>query len=93
VKIAMWWRLPWDIAAANLEAQRVIVLRVMKFAEGGRAAQIEAHKMVNEKVLASAEAAATLASGGSPEKVVSRYRTIMRANAKRLSKPRRRRRS
>jgi|HubBroStandDraft_2_1064218.scaffolds.fasta_scaffold15667_4 hypothetical protein len=89
----MWWRLPWDIAAANLEAQRVIALRVMKFAEGGRPAQKEAQKMVNEKVLASVEAAATLAGGGSPEKVVSRYRTIMRNNVKRLNKPKRRRRS
>ncbi|HEY5237640.1 MAG TPA: hypothetical protein VIJ62_04605 [Rhizomicrobium sp.] len=91
MKIPMWWKFSWDIAAANLEAQRVIALRVMKLAKGGPAAQKEARKMVNEKMLASVEAAATLASGGSPEKVLGRYRTIMRANAKRLSARRRRR--
>ena len=86
----MWWKFSQDIAAANLEAQRVIALRMMKLAKGGPAAHKEAHKMVSEKLQASMEAAATLAAGGSLERVLSRYRTIMRANSKRLSKPRRR---
>lgn len=81
----LWWKFPLDIAAANLEAQRVIALRVMKLAKGGPAAQREAQTMVNEKIAASMEAAVTMASGGSPEKVLRRYRTIMRANAKRLT--------
>ncbi len=44
--------------------------------------------MANEKVAASIEAGLTLASGGSPSKVLRRYRTLMRANAKRLSRRR-----
>lgn len=86
----MWWNFSWDIAAANLEAQRVIALRMVKLAKGGPAAQKEAHHMINEKISASLEAAGTLASGGSPEKVLRRYRTIMRANAKRLAAQRKR---
>jgi hypothetical protein len=85
----MWWKLSCDLAAANLEAQRVIALRMMKLTRGDAAAQKEAHKMVSEKLQASVEAAATLAAGGSLDTVVRRYRTIMCANAKRLSKTRR----
>lgn len=40
--------------------------------------------MMTEKAHASLEAATTLMTGGSPEKVLRRYRTIMRANKKRL---------
>ena len=74
--------------AANLEAQRVIVLRIQKMALGGSPAQKEAQRMVSEKVVASVEAATTVAAGGSPQKVLRRYRTIMRANTKRLLKRR-----
>ena len=72
--------------AANLEAQLVIALRMQKMAMGGSSAEKEAQRMVSEKVLASAEASATVAAGGSPQKVLRRYRTIMRANSKRLLK-------
>jgi hypothetical protein len=81
----MWWKLSCDIAAANLQAQRVIALRLMKLAEGGPAAQEEAEMMVSEKLAASAEAAVSLASGNSVESVVRRYSAIMLANEKRLS--------
>ena len=84
----MWWKFSRDLLAANLEAQRVIVLRVQKMAMGGSPAQKEAQRMVSEKVLASVEAANTAAAGGSPQKVLRRYRTIMRANTKRLLKRR-----
>ena len=82
----MWWKFSSDVAAATFEAQRVIALRLMKPAGGGPAAQHEAQKMV-----ASVEAASTLAGGGSMETVVRRYRTIMRANEKRLSGRKRKR--
>lgn len=88
----MWWKFSSDMAAATFEAQRVIALRLMKLAQGGPAAQQEAQKMVSEKIMASTEAAMALASGSSPEAVVRRYRTIMRANEKRLSKRKRVRR-
>jgi hypothetical protein len=80
-----WWKLSTDIALAGFEAQQVIALRLMKLAAGGPAAEREARRMVTEKIVASAEAAATLASGGSPQTVLRRYRTIMRANNQRLS--------
>jgi len=87
----MWWNFSSDMAAATFEAQRVIALRMMKLAQGGPAAQQEAQKMVSEKIMASTEAAMALASGSSPESVLTRYRTIMRANEKRLSGPKRKR--
>jgi hypothetical protein len=46
--------------------------------------------MVVEKLAASAEAAVTLAGGGSAQTVISRYRAIMLANEKRLSRRARR---
>jgi len=81
----MWWNFSSDVAAATFEAQRVIALRLMKLAQGGPAAQQEAQMMVSEKMAASVEAAMALASGSSPESVMRRCRTIMRANEKRLS--------
>jgi len=89
----MWWKLSCDIAAANLQAQRVIGLRLIKLAKGGPAAQKEAHQMVSEKLVASAEAAASLAGGNSVESVVRHYRAIMQANEKRLSGGKRRRKA
>ena len=84
----MWWNLPWNIAAASLEAQQVITLRLMKMARGGPGAQEEAHKMVSEKMVAAVEAATALAGGTSLDVILKRYRTIMRANSRRLSKSR-----
>jgi len=81
-----WWKYSSDLFAANIEAQRVIMLRMQKLAKGGKKAEREAQKMVSEKMLASIEAATTLATGGTPQKVLRRYRTLMRANGKRLSK-------
>jgi hypothetical protein len=83
----MWWKLSSKLFAANLEAQRVVALRLAKLAQGGPKANKEAKLMITEKLAASVEAASTLATGGSIDKVVRRYRTIMRANGKRLSKP------
>jgi hypothetical protein len=84
--LRQWWKLSTDLALAGFEAQHVIALRLMKLAAGGPDADREACRMVAEKITASAEAAATLSSGGSPQAVLRRYRTIMRANKKRLSR-------
>ena len=81
-----WVNLSHDILRANLEAQHVIELRLMKLSRGGQAAQTEARRMVTEKVKAGVEAAAALGTGKSPSAVVRRYRTLMRANAKRLAR-------
>jgi hypothetical protein len=84
-----WLDVTMDMMMLSFEAQRVIGLRLAKFAAGGAAAQAEATLMVTEKTAAFAEAAATVALGGSAKKVIRRYRTHVRANERRLSKRRR----
>lgn len=81
-----WMKLSSDLMMAHFEAQRVIALRLAKLAQGGAAAEAESHRMVAEKLTAAAEAATSLATGKSPGSVVRRYRTIMRANERRLSR-------
>jgi hypothetical protein len=68
-----------------LECQKVIELRLVRLAWGGREARAEMHSMVVEKIQASMEAAGTLMMGSSPEVVIARYREHVAANAKRLS--------
>jgi len=84
-----WFDLTMRTTLLAFEAQRVIGLRMMKMAAGGRAAGREAERMVTEKGEALTEAATILATGGSPEAVVRRYRTRVRANERRLSKSKR----
>jgi hypothetical protein len=81
-----WLGLGFDVLQLHAEAQRVIGLRMIKLAQGGPAAQAEAHRMVAEKTAAMAEAAFTLASGGSAKTVMRRYRTHVRANTRRLTR-------
>jgi hypothetical protein len=81
-----WLALSVDGARLAFETQQVIGLRLMKIAAGGAAAQAEVTRMITEKAFASAEAAATVATGGSARKVVRRYRTRVKANARRLSR-------
>lgn len=68
-----------------IEAQRVIELRLVRLAWGGREGQAEAQSMVIEKIHAAGEAMTTLMLGGSPETVVARYREHVAANTKRLT--------
>ena len=82
---------PLAFSMLALEAQEVIKLRLVKLASGGPAAQVEAQRMINEKILASIEATTTLMMGGSPNAVVSRYRKHVAANTKRLQSSGRRR--
>jgi hypothetical protein len=84
-----FWKFSTDLAVAGLEAQRVVALRLLTLTAGGPAANAEAKRMVAEKVTASAEAAMTLLAGGSAQKILRRYRTIMRANERRLSRRKR----
>jgi hypothetical protein len=81
-----WFGLTRDAVLLGFETQRVIGLRLAKIAAGGPAAQVEAKRMVMEKTAALAEAATTLATGGSPRTVVRRYRTHVKANERRLSR-------
>ena len=75
---------PLAFSMLALEAQEVIKLRLVKLASGGPAAQVEAQRMINEKILASIEATTTLMMGGSPNAVVSQYREHVAANTERL---------
>lgn len=84
-----WFDLTTRTTLLAFEAQRVIGLRLMKMAAGGPAAEREAGRMVAEKGEALAEAATILANDGSPEAVIRRYRTRVRANERRLSKSKR----
>jgi hypothetical protein len=67
------------------EARGVITLRMMKLMLGGRSARREANLMVSEKIMATIDATASLASGASGDKIVHRYRQHVAKNAKRLS--------
>ncbi len=67
------------------EAQKVIELRFVRLAWGGREGWDEMQSMVAEKVDAAIEATGTLMMGGSPETVIARYREHVAANTKRLS--------
>ena len=81
-----WFTAALEGTQLVFEAQRVITLRVLRLAAGGAVARAEMTRMTAEKLTAAIEAAATLAAGGSGRKVIRRYRTHMRANARRLSK-------
>jgi hypothetical protein len=80
-----WMKLATDTTMLALEAQTVIWTRLSRAAIG-QGSTAENLLMVTEKVTAFAEAAATLATGGSAHKVVKGYRKKVRANAKRLKR-------
>ncbi len=81
-----WMTFAFNAARLQREAQTVVALRMMKFARGGKAAEREAQRMVAEKGLALAEAASTLATGGSMQKVVRRVQSRVSSNKRRLSR-------
>ena len=81
-----WMRLTNEVVMLGFETQRVIGLRLVRLSRGGPAAESEALRMVAEKTNALAEAGMTLARGGSAGMVISRYRTRVRANKRRLLK-------
>ena len=84
-----WLKLVSDTTMLAMEAQTVIGLRLSQIAMG-RGSLAENQLMVTEKVQALIEAGATVATGGSAQKVVKGYRKKVRANSKRLTRPKRR---
>lgn len=82
----MWWKMGMDATMLAVESQQVIGLRLAMLAGGGTAAQAEAQRMVNEKVMAASEAAMQIASGRSTSHVMAGYRRKVQANARRLSR-------
>ena len=85
---SQWFKLSAELLEAQFEAQRVIGLRLAVIAAGGTDAASEMQQMVTEKLAANANAGVALAAGKSPRSVLRRYRTIMRANERRLSRKR-----
>ena len=84
-----WMKMTGHAMMPGLEAQQVICQRLMRIAAGDKGARFETERMVTEKIAAFGEAAATLAAGGSPNKVLRRYRTHVRANNRRLAQHKR----
>ena len=76
----------YDTTMLSLEAQRVVGLRMIKLAGGGKRARAEASRMVSEKFAASMAAAATLVRSGSGKAVLAQVRRKVRSNSRRLSR-------
>jgi hypothetical protein len=74
-----------DTFALNIEAQRVIRLRLAAVAQGGPSALPEIRLMVMEKIVALLHATGLLARGGSARAVLLYYRSRVQANERRLS--------
>jgi hypothetical protein len=83
--LKIWMNFAFDSALLCAEAQEVMGLRLMRIAGGGIHAEREARLMVAEKSIAFADAALSLASGASIDRVMHRYRKLVRANKQRLS--------
>lgn len=76
---------PFAFTLLAFEAQKVVELRLVKLAWGGTEGQLEAHRMVSEKIGAFVEASGTLMTGGSVDAVIARYREHVAANTERLT--------
>lgn len=90
-----WARLGMDMWMLGAESSSVIALRGLKLAAGGAAASDEAHRMVAEKVTAATTMAQQMMLGqlgttmpGVAANAVASYRRKVRANRRRLAKPR-----
>ncbi|WP_234730451.1 hypothetical protein [Acidocella facilis] len=88
-----WTNWVTQSAMLMIESQQVIALRLAKLAAGGPDVQREAELMVSEKVQAIADSGQMVmkaAAGGHSDmgagKVLTHYRSKVRANRRRLSK-------
>ena len=85
-------RTAFELARLGLDAWNVIGLRTLRLGAGGRAASLEAQRMLVEKTAtmlgAQAAIAMALTSGSSPHatarKVIARYRRRVTTNRRRL---------
>ncbi len=76
----------FSVLQLSAEAHEVIVLRMLKLAQGGERAFDEAFLMMVEKVDAGTGALAAFMAGASVHYVVAGYRHEVRANALRLAR-------
>jgi hypothetical protein len=86
MRVQDWWKLSFEAGLLAVEAQQVVLLRLMKLAQGGAAANTEAVRMVTEKAVVSANVAFGTALGDGPRSAVKKYRSRVRRNARRLSR-------
>ena len=84
------WRERWSL---GIDASSVIALRTLKIAAGGVAAEVEACRMVNEKIETGLALQALALTGGlgltassAATKMLTHYRRKVRANRRRLAK-------
>jgi hypothetical protein len=83
--INFWYGMTFGPGELTWLSQRVVALRLNKFALEGVGAFSEAHQMVEEKVSAFSDAARKLATGTFPHVVMGDLRSIVDANLTRLS--------
>ena len=88
-----WFRVGVNAWSLGMEASSVIALRTLKIAAGGVAAEVEARRMVSEKIEAGLALQALALTGGlgqtsdsAPKKMVAHYRRKVRANRGRLAR-------
>lgn len=88
-----WFRFGVNAWSLSIEASSVIALRTLKIATGGVAAEVEARRMVSEKVEAGLALQALALTGGlgltaqgAATKMLAHYRRKVRANRRRLAK-------
>ena len=78
---------PWiDLSLCVLEVQQVILLRTIRLAEGGKRAELEAKRMMSEKIEAAGYAGAMIVMGASADRIARFYGNKISANRKRLSR-------
>jgi len=90
-----WFRFGVNAWSLGMEASSVIALRTLKIAAGGVAAEVEARRMISEKIEAGFALQALALTGGlgltadgAAAKMVAHYRRKVRANRRRLAKRR-----
>lgn len=88
-----WLRIGTAAMGLGLDATHVIALRTIALSAGGKAAEREARRMMEEKVKAAFALQSLALSGGwgltpssSAAKAISHYRKAVRANRRRLLK-------
>jgi hypothetical protein len=88
-----WLRASLAAWALGIEASTVIMLRTMKIAAGGPAGEMEAQRMVSEKIEAGLDLQTKALTGGlgytpasAANQTLAHYRRKVRANRRRLIK-------
>ena len=89
-----WLALTFKAAQLGMDAQRVIALRMMRFAAGGMTGQNESHRMISEKFAAVGEAQTVALSAimsGHKDTVIAKkvlrvFEKRVRANNRRLTR-------